>query len=157
MLGLGPDVRFLQLGCHWSHHTQPVSSFMCIWVSGWHALVQMSAPGEPFSGGYSSPQNGRGISEPALWADAPKLPASASFVMSASLVRPAPSPQYSAADGVDAVHGNLRCRSGIERLIGAGHRAGAAAIRPAASTAPCMMQLPAPTLTWPLSTAVGAT
>lgn len=27
----------------------------------------------------------------------------------------------------------------------------------AASTAPCMMQLPAPTLTWPLRTAVGAT
>jgi len=27
----------------------------------------------------------------------------------------------------------------------------------AESTAPCMMQLPAPTLTWPLSTAVGAT
>jgi hypothetical protein len=27
----------------------------------------------------------------------------------------------------------------------------------AASTAPCRTQLPAPTLTWPLSTAVGAT
>jgi len=89
--------------------------------------VQITAPGEPFSGGYSSPQNGRGISELALWADAPELPASAPFVMSASLVRPAPSsPPHSAADGVDALHGNLRCRSGIERLIGAGHRADAA-------------------------------
>src|SRR5215475_7783637 len=88
---------------------------MCIWVSGWHALVQITAPGEPFSGGYSSPQNGRGISEPARWADAPELPASAPFVMSASLVRPAPScPPPSAADGVDAVHGNLRCRSGTD-------------------------------------------
>jgi hypothetical protein len=75
------------LGCHWSHHTQPVSSFMCVWVSGWHALVQITAPGEPFSGGYSSPQNGRVISEPAL---APELPASAPFIMSASLVMPAP-------------------------------------------------------------------
>jgi len=75
---------------HWSHHTQPVSSFRCIWVSGWHALVQITAPGEPFSGGYSSPQNGRAISELALWADAPELPASAPFIMSASLVRPAP-------------------------------------------------------------------
>jgi hypothetical protein len=53
-------------------------------------LVQITAPGEPFSGGYSSPQNGRAISELALWADAPELPASAPFVMSASLVRPAP-------------------------------------------------------------------
>src|SRR5215471_5759280 len=78
------------IGCHYSHHTQPVSSFICIWVSGWHALVQITAPGEPFSGGYSSPQNGRSISEPALWADAPELPASAPFVISASLVRPAP-------------------------------------------------------------------
>jgi hypothetical protein len=75
---------------HWSHQTQPVSSFMCIWVSGWHDLVQITAPGEPFSGGYSSPQNGRAISELALWADAPELPASAPFIMSASLVRPAP-------------------------------------------------------------------
>src|SRR5215475_6507989 len=63
---------------------------MCIWVSGWHALVQITAPGEPFSGGYSSPQNGRAISELALRADAPELPASAPFIMSASLVRPAP-------------------------------------------------------------------
>src|SRR5215470_8481026 len=78
------------IGCHYSHHTQPVSSFMCIWVSGWHALVQITAPGEPFSGGYSSPQNGRVISELALWADAPELPAPAPFVMSASLARPAP-------------------------------------------------------------------
>src|SRR5215831_1154190 len=78
------------IGCHYSHHTQPVSSFMCIWVSGWHALVQITAPGEPFSGGYSSPQNGRGISELALWADAPELPASAPFIMSASLVKSAP-------------------------------------------------------------------
>src|SRR5215831_17215050 len=76
------------IGCHYSHHTQPVSWFMCIWVSGWHALVQITAPGEPLSGGYSSPQNGRGISEPALWADAPELSASAPFVMSAFLVKP---------------------------------------------------------------------
>src|SRR5262252_6214025 len=78
------------IGCHYSHHTQPVSSFMCIWVSGWHASVQTIAPGEPFSGGYSSPQNGRSISELALRADAPELPASAPFVMTASLVRPVP-------------------------------------------------------------------
>src|SRR5215470_1720781 len=78
------------IGCHYSHHTQPVSSFMCIWVSGWHAFVQITAPGEPFSGGYSSPQNSRGISELALRADAPELPASAPFIMSASLVKSAP-------------------------------------------------------------------
>src|SRR5690242_12116575 len=101
---------------------------MCIWVSGWHALVQITAPGEPFSGGYLSPQNSRGISELALRADAPELPASAPFVMSASLVRPAPScPPRSAADGVDAVHGSLRCRCGVGRPIGAGHRASTAA------------------------------
>jgi hypothetical protein len=128
-------------GCHWSHHTQPVSSFMCIWVSGWHALVQIIAPGEPLSGGYSSPQNGRGISEPALWADAPELPASAPLVMSASLVRPAHGcPPHSAADGVDAVHGNLRCRSGIERLIGAGHRSLA---RTAVPVGPLVARVPA--------------
>ena len=63
---------------------------MCIWASVWHALVHITAPGEPLSGGYSSPQNGRGISELALWADAPELPASAPFVMSASLAKPAP-------------------------------------------------------------------
>src|SRR5215475_7887020 len=63
---------------------------MCIWVWGWHALVQTTAPGEPFSGGYSSPQNGRGMSELALRAGAPELPASAPFVMTASLARPMP-------------------------------------------------------------------
>src|SRR6478735_2936817 len=63
---------------------------MCSWVWGWHALVQTTAPGEPFSGGYSSPQNGRGISELALRADAPQLPASAPFVITASLIRPLP-------------------------------------------------------------------
>src|SRR5262245_6936078 len=63
---------------------------MCIWVWGWHALVQITAPGEPFSGGYSSPQNGRAISELALRAGAPELPASAPFVMTASFVGPAP-------------------------------------------------------------------
>src|SRR5690242_602186 len=57
---------------------------MCSWVWGWHALVQITAPGEPFSGGYSSPQNGSGISELALRAGAPELPASAPFVMTAS-------------------------------------------------------------------------
>ena len=63
---------------------------MCIRVWGWHALVQITAPGEPFSGGYSSPQNGRAISELALRAGAPELPASAPFVMTAFLVRPVP-------------------------------------------------------------------
>jgi len=82
---------------------------VCIWVSGWHALVQITAPGEPFSGGYSSPQNGRDISEPTLWADAPELPASPPFVMSDGLSGQARSqlPTTFAADGVDAVHGNL--------------------------------------------------
>jgi hypothetical protein len=99
--GLGPECRSRNRACHWSHHTQPVSSFMCIWVSRWHALVQITAPGEPFSGGYSSPQNGRAISELALWAGAPELPASAPFVMSASLVRPAPTcPPHSLAQPV---------------------------------------------------------
>jgi hypothetical protein len=63
---------------------------MCNWVLGWHALVQIIAPGEPFNGGYSLPQNGRDISKLALRADAPELSASGPFIMSASLVSPHP-------------------------------------------------------------------
>jgi hypothetical protein len=46
--------------------------------------------GNNAGGGYSSPQNGRDISELALRAGAPELPASAPFVMTAFLVKPVP-------------------------------------------------------------------
>src|SRR5215467_2728915 len=106
------------LGCYWSHHTQPVSSFMCVWVSGWHALVHITAPGEPFSGGYSSPQNGRSISEPALWADAPELPASAPFVMSASLVGARTHSYTTFASTTGAARAAMTCRFTYQRPEG---------------------------------------
>ena len=85
-------------------------------AAGRHALVQITAPGEPCSGGYSSPQNGSGISELALRPGAPQFPASAPFVMTASLARPGPVPCQ--------IHRSHRCNArGAGRCGGA--RAGA--------------------------------
>jgi hypothetical protein len=58
-------------------HIQPVSSFRCGSSAGWHGLVQTTAPGEPLSGGYSSPQNGGSVLPGAHGVGPPAAPASA--------------------------------------------------------------------------------
>jgi anti-sigma B factor antagonist len=65
------DVR--ELACVYrSRHTQPVSSFRCISATGCGGLVHTTVPGEPLSGGYSSPQNGHSRSSRVRGASRPR-------------------------------------------------------------------------------------
>ena len=76
--GRAPEAMTQVVNCYLLvRHTQPVSSFRCISVSGWHGLVHITVPGEALSGGYSSPQKGRGRSPSAQEVSPPQPPASA--------------------------------------------------------------------------------